>query len=212
MAMQEIISELKMLADVHGGFFFHRKNGILYKDVGSTYEDSALTEMGRQLHKIYAARRLNFPDVLDINLYFTESVMISRAFDEQLLLVLFCDQNINSSTLSVSLRLVIEEHHDELALVVAGSVAAGLKGGAQKLTPQQALEGPLKQPLEKIQRALVDLMGPMAELVYEESLEKWITSGCIEAHQLPELIELIAGEMPDEKKATAFKNSCRTMG
>lgn len=211
MALQEIISELKMMPDVHGGFFFHRKNGILYKDVTPMYEDSVLNDMGRQFTKMYAARRLNFPDVRDINLYFTESAMISRAIDEQLFLVLLCDQNVNSGTLSVSLRLAIEDHGAELALAAEGSVAYGLTGGDQKLSSQQALAGPLKQPLDKIQHVLFDLMGPMAELVYEESLEKWMASGRIGEDLLPEFIELIASELPDVKKAKDFKDRCRNL-
>ncbi len=210
MAMKEIISELKMTPGVLGGFFFHRKNGVLYKDLASVYEVSSLNDMGRQLSKIYAARRLNFPDVRDISLYFTESVMISRAIDEQFFLVLLCDQHVNSSTLSLSIRLIIEEHDDELTLAAAGQHTDALSGGS-KLSPQQVLDGPLRQPLEKIQRMLVEMMGPMAELVYEESLEKWIASGRIGVDVLPEFLEIIASEMPDDKKATAFKDSCRDL-
>jgi hypothetical protein len=209
--MQEIISELKMAPDVHGGFFFHRKNGILYKDMPSLYGVSGINEMGRQLTKIYAARRLNCPDVRDINLYFTGAAMMSHAIDEQFILVLLCDQSVNSSTLSVSVRLAIEEHADELTLAVAEQLSDGLTGGVQMLSPQQTLAGPLKQPLDKIQHLLVDLMGPMAELVYEESLEKWIASGRIGVDLLPEFIELIASELPDVKTAKNFKDRCRNL-
>ncbi len=212
MAMQAIINDLKLLADVHGGFFFHRKSGLLYKDVPSLYEDSRLIDIGRQLTKIYAARCLNFPDVQDINLYFTGSAVLSRSFDEQLFLVLLCDQEVNSSTLSVSLLLAFEEHGEELKMVAQGSVADKASDiRAQPLSPQQILAGPLKQPLEAIQRTLVDLMGPMAALVYEENLEKWIAGGRISVEQLPEFIELIAGEMPDDKKSIAFRDRCRQL-
>lgn len=211
MAMQEIISELKMTPDVLGGFFFHRKNGILYKDMPPLYAESGINDMGRQLTKIYAARRLNYPDVRDINLYFTGAAMISHAIDEQFILVLLCDQSVNSSTLSVSVRLAIEEHNDELTLAVAEQLSDGLTGGAQKLSSQQALAGPLKQPLDKIQHLLVDLMGPMAELIYEESLEKWIASGRIGEDLLPDFIELIASELPDVKKVKDFKDRCRNL-
>jgi hypothetical protein len=212
MAMQEIIGELKLLPDVQGGFFFHRKNGMLYKDVPAVHKDSDLNDMGRQLTKIYAARRLNFPDIRDINLYFTGLAMLSRAIDEQCFLVLLCDQNVNSSTLSVSVRLAIEEHGEALTLAAQEPVSGDLtKGTAQPLSPQQALDGPLKRPLAEIQHTLIDLMGPMAEFVYEENLEKWIARGPIGVNQLPELIELIASDMPDVKKSKDFKDRCRNL-
>jgi hypothetical protein len=212
MAMQLIINELRQMPDVHGGFFFHRKNGLLYKDVPSLSEDSRLSDIGRQFTKIYAARRLNFPDVQDINLYFAGSALLSRAVDEQFFLVLLCDQHVNSSSVSVSLQLAFEEHRDELTSAAQGPVADDTSEiRVQPLSPQQALEGPLKQPLKEIQRTLVDLMGPMAEFVYEENLEKWMAAGRIGVDQLPEFIDLIAGEMPDAKKATAFKDRCRQL-
>lgn len=211
MVMEEILSELKITPGVLGGFFFHRKNGVLCADMPSVYQDSGLNDMGRQLSKIFAARRLTFPEVHDISLYFTESVMISRAIDEQFFLVLLCDQDVNSSTLSVSMHLAIEERDDELSLAAAGKFSDGLSGGAQQLSPQQVLDGPLKQPLEKIQRTLIEMMGPMAELLYEESLERWVAAGRIGVDLLPEFVEMIASEMPDDKKATAFKDSCRDL-
>lgn len=211
MVMEEILSELKITPGVLGGFFIHRKNGVLCADLPSVYQDLNLNDMGRQLSKIYAARRLNFPEVHDIGLYFAEAVMISRAIDEQFFLVLLCDQDVNSSTLSVSMHLAIEEHDDELSLAAAGQLADGLSGGAQQLSSQQVLDGPLKQPLEKIQRTLIEMMGPMAELLYEESLERWVASGRIREELLPEFIELIAREMPDDRKATAFKDACRNI-
>lgn len=211
MAMQKIISELKMMPDVHGGFFFHSKNGLLYKEMPSIYADSVLNDVGRQLAKMYAARRLNFPDICDINLYFTESAVISRAINQQFFLVLLCNQHVNSGTLSVSMCLAIEEHADELNHMATAQPSNSLTGGVQKLSLQQALAGPLKKPLDNIQHALVDLMGPMAALVYEESLEKWIASGRIGMDLLPEFIELIASELPDVKKAKDFKDRCRNL-
>lgn len=211
MVMQEILSELKMTPGVVGGFFFHRKNGVLYQDMTSEHENLNGNDIGRQLNKIYAARRLNFPDVQDINLYFAEAVIVSRAIDDQFILILLCDQDANSSSLSVSLRLAIEEHSEELALAATGQLAEGASTGAQQLSPQEALKGPLKEPLERIQGILVDLMGPMAELVYEESLEQWMGAGRIGVDQLPDFVELIAGELPDIQKAMTFKDRCRNL-
>ena len=211
MAMQEIIRELKRMPDVHGGFFFHRKNGVLYKDVPPLYQDSDLDDIGRQLGKIFAARRLGFPDVFDVNLYFVKSAMLSRAIDEQFFLVLLCDQHVNSSALSVSVRLTIEEHYDVLTGAATEGVADRLTGVEPQPETQATLEGPLRKPLEDIQRILVDMMGPMAEFVYEESLEQWKASGRVGVFVLDEFIDLLAGEMPDAKKAMVFKDRCRNL-
>lgn len=212
MAMLEILSELKMLPDVHGGFFFHSKKGVLYEDIPASYKSPVLDDMGRRLTKLYATRRLYSPDGGDINLYFAESAVVSRAITEQFFLVLLCSRHVNSITLSVSLRLAIEEHADALDQVAAAQTPRSVPGQGARIPGSQQIQiGPLKQYLDQIRHTLVDLMGPMAELVYEESLEKWLASGRTGVDLLPEFIEIIADEIPDTGKATAFRDSCRKL-
>lgn len=209
MVMQTILSELKMVPGVFGGYFFHRKNGILHTDLPPMFKESRLMDMGRQLAKIVAAGRLNFPDARDINLYFDESALVSRVIDEQLCLILLCEPGVNTGMLSMSVRLALEEQLDELKAVAGRGNAVVPSAALQTLTPQQALDGPLKKPLETIQRVLAELMGPMAQLLYEETLEQWVATGRVSAEYVPEFIALLAEELPDAVKANALKNKCR---
>lgn len=211
MVMQTILSELKMVPGVFGGYFFHRKNGIVHTDLPPMFKETRLMDMGRQLAKIVAAGRLNFPEARDINLYFDESALVSRVIDEQLSLILLCEPGVNTGMLSMSVRLALEEQLDELKALAGRGTAAVQTTAPQALTPQQALDGPLKQPLEIIQRVLADLMGPMAQLLYEDTLEQWVAGGRVSTEHLPEFIALLAEELPDTAKAAALKNNCQRL-
>jgi hypothetical protein len=211
MVMQAILSELKMVPGVFGGYFFQRKSGTLHVDLPPMFKDSRLTDIGRHLGKLIAARRMNFPDARDVNLYFDESVLVARVIDEQLFLILLCERSVNTSMLSMSVRLAIEEQTEELRALAARAEPAGKTAIGAPLSPEQALNGPLKEPLEKIRQLMAGLMGPMAELAFEDAQEQWLATGQVGVDQLPAFIALLAEEMPDADKAAALKNGCRNL-
>ena len=205
MVMHGVINELKMVSGVFGGFFFHRKSGLLLSDVPPMFKEPRLNEIGRQLGRVAAARHLNFPDILDINLYFDEIVLVARVVQEKLNLILVCEPSVNTAMLSMAMRIALDGQMGELESLADRLEKGDAAAVDVPLSPEEAIKGPLRLPLESIEQLLAGLMGPMAELIFEETLEKWVAAGKVGLQRLPQLIEMLGEEMADETKASALK-------
>lgn len=207
MAMQAVIKELKMIPGVLGGFFYHRQGGLLFSDLPTLFKEAKLIAIGRQLGRIAATRHLNFPDIIDINLYVEDVIVATRVVQERLNLILICEPSVNTGTLSMAMRIALDEQRGALERLAERLDKEGtLTASDLPLSPEAAVKGPLRGVLEAIEQILADLMGPMAELIFEETLEQWIAAGQADAARLPQLIDMLAGEMADEAKAAALRD------
>ncbi len=203
--MNKLLDELKAVPGVVGGFVLHQREGILVNNLPSFFKESRLLEIGKKLQKIWSAGRMSFPDVSEASLFYEESVLILRAVGEQLFLVLVCEPSINTNMLSMSINLALEDletlEPPPAAAAFEESVAEPLVAAAD---PGELLSGPLAEVLERLQGGLAGVMGPMAELIFEEALEQWCAAGRTTREELPALVEIITAEIGDEQKSERF--------
>ena len=74
------------------------------------------------------------------------------------------------------------------------------------LTVEQLMEsGPLSGTLSKMKDALVKIMGPIAEIVFTDSLNSWMTSGEPSMSSIPLLLDILDSEIGDPEKITNYR-------
>jgi CheY-like chemotaxis protein len=73
-------------------------------------------------------------------------------------------------------------------------------------TVEQLLESsPLSGILSKMKDALVKIMGPIAEIVFTDSLDSWMTSGEPSTSSIPLLLDILDSEIGDPEKITKYR-------
>lgn len=74
-----------------------------------------------------------------------------------------------------------------------------------KLSPSELMEkGPLSVSLSAMQVALAKFLGPMAKIIFEECVEKWLETNAPSKETLPELTRIINQEIDDHDKSIQF--------
>ena len=74
------------------------------------------------------------------------------------------------------------------------------------LTVEQLLESsPLSGTLSKMKDALVKIMGPIAEIVFTDSLDLWMTSGEPSMSSIPLLLDILDSEIGDPEKISNYR-------
>jgi len=53
--------------------------------------------------------------------------------------------------------------------------------------------------------ALVKIMGPIAEIVFTDSLDSWMTSGEPSTSSIPLLLDILDSEIGDPEKITKYR-------
>ncbi len=74
-----------------------------------------------------------------------------------------------------------------------------------QITAEQLLDSdPMAETLHKMKEALGKIMGPIAELVFTDSLNSWIETGQPSPSSLPSLLIILDNEINDPEKVTKY--------
>ncbi len=204
--MNQVIDELKEIQGVIGSVLYSAKQGVIATNLPSLFKVERLAEMGKVLVKIFSTGRMHFSDTNEVSLHYDESVVVVREVGNKLYLFVICDPSFNLSLLTMSLNLIEGELRDMGD--DAGTVT--LMDNPMTTSPQplqtvdQMMSGPLADLLGEMQRDLARIVGPMARIIFEESLERWGQAVNPGKKTLPPLLEFLGEAIGDSEKSTEY--------
>ena len=196
--MQSLIEDLKSIPGVIGACSYQPQKGILDNNLPAIFRKDGLQDTAKQLGKIHAAGRLNFPDLTEIILNYDESIIIFRQMDMEDYLITICDPSINMNLLTMSLNLAIESRK-------------GTTGNKTETTPHQLgtarlLEkGPMAQTLRAMKELLIKIIGPIGDIIFDDSLDNWVRRNGAKKGNLSSLLEAICNEIGDPEKSKEYR-------
>lgn len=193
--MKEIIEDLKDLSGVLGACLYHSQKGVLETNLPSIFTVEKLSDLGRLLKKIHSAGRMNFHDLTDLSLHYDESVILVREIKEDLIIFLLCDPGFNHNLISMSLNLAQQDLKNKQISVVVPPPEKSPSAPAEKVLPV----------LAEIKSHLPKIMGPMADIIFDEMLEIWQEKGNCTVSNLESLVQLLAEEIGNADKVTHFR-------
>lgn len=207
--MQQLVNDLKSIPGVIGACCFDSKNGLMANSLPSLFKQDRLNNIGKLLAKIVSAGRLNFPDLADLLLSYEETTILCRPLGGNLYLVILCDPGVNMNLLTMSLNLALE---DLAVQGDGGSVqAATPQAGGQMQTSSESLmeNSSLAKPLKTMRELLAKIIGPMAGIVFDDTLAQWCASAPPGKNGLPRLLDMLNKEIGDDEKAAKYRDLVR---
>ncbi len=209
--MQQLIDDMKAIPGVIGACTYRSQEGIIDNNLPTLFRGERLHDTARHLAKIHAAGRLNFPDLTEVLLNYEESVVVFRQINSDDFLVTICDPGINMNLLGMSLNLAIEN-----LPATADSTPAPVSPAEEKpaARPSPDLDkllksGPMAQPLQTMQKLLTKVIGPMAKIVFDDALARWVGTSENRKGSLSKLLEIVCQEIGDEEKSREFRELVR---
>ena len=205
--MQQLIDDMKAIPGVIGACTYRSQEGIINNNLPSLFSDERLHNSAKHLAKIHAAGRLNFPDLTEVMVNYEESVVVFRQINLNDHLITFCDPGINMNLLGMSLNLAIEN----LSVQAVENINKSAPKTATKPPNVQALleKGPMAQPLQSMLKLLTKVIGPMAKIVFDEALIRWVATIEDKKGSFSKLLEIVCQEIGDGDKSTEYRNLVR---
>lgn len=212
--MQQALDDLKAIPGVVGAAIFQFPQGILANNLPSIFKPEKLAGIGKLLNKIFSAGRLSFNDLSETSLCYEEATLITREVTEGRYIIVICDPAANMNLLSMSLKMAMEELRLTQARPVAQPQPREAGAGASQETAQPTLttdpeqllaSGPLAAPLKGLEQQLANVIGPMAEILFQEALSEWSQTFQQSMTTLPHLVDLICRDIGDIQKAKQYR-------
>lgn len=197
--MINLIDELKAIPGVVGASIVDANEGIKATNLPAIFKPERLVQVGNHLLELYAAGQLSFKDLTDITLNFEESVVVARVLDKGIVIFVICEPTFNNNLLNMSLNLLQDEFKGRS---YAESAPAEVKTVA---VPQGEVDPQLEELFEKMEKHLGKILGPMAEFIFAEILEKWKTEGAVDFSRITELTNFINLEIVDLDKINHYR-------
>ena len=195
--MKEILDDLKDLSGVIGASLYHSQNGLLATNLPAIFTEDKLTEIGKLLTKLLSAGRMSFPDLTDVSLQYDESTILARELDDTSIIFLFCDPDINQNLITMSLNLLQQELKSQNISTPPPSPPQEAPSTAENVTPV----------LQQIQEQLPNILGPMADIIFDEVVESWRDQGKSTLADVKVLIQLLEEEIDNPDQVSRFRES-----
>ena len=207
--MQQLIDDMKAIPGVIGACTYRSQEGIISNNLPSLFSNDRLNNTARHLAKIHAAGRLNFPDLTEVMVNYEESVIVFRQINVNDHLITICDPGVNMNLLAMSLNLAIEtalngaDNQQQQPAVAKEPVK-------KQINIKQLMEkGPMSAPLQNMSNLLAKVIGPMAKIVFEDSLQRWIDTSEEKKGSLSKLLEIVCQEIGDSEKSKEYRSLVR---
>lgn len=196
--MKKIIDDLKDLSGVLGACLYHGQKGILESNLPAMFTAEKLQDIGSLLMKIQTVGNMNFHDLTDLILQYDESEILVRGVGDNLIVFTLCDPGFNQSLVAMSLNLL---EHELKNYLVQQAEAVPLAVVQESETTPEAVD----EILAEMNTHLLNILGPMAEIIFEESVEDWKEQGKRTVEDLDSLVQMLSDEIGSEDKIAQYK-------
>ncbi len=203
--MKTILEEVGNVAGVTGAFLYHPRKGVVANTLPPLFKEENLAEIGNLLIRIYMAGRKNFSDMTEATLYYQESIVTARAVGNGICLAVFSDPSCKTNLLSMAINMAGREIRRRQVVETETSPAPPAASPTATVTVESLLDDPeLAAPLEAMRSQLSKIVGPMASIIFEDSLDAWIAAGEPTAETLPTLVDILNREIDDPEKCDRY--------
>ncbi len=213
--MEQILNDIECIPGVSGVCCFCPQQGIVAKGSTCAITDHAITSVSRTLFKVFSAGIDSFGgDIKKISLQYNETgIMITEATSEHFL-VIFYNHTLNKNLLGMAITEAVKtfkKHNTGLCAEFPEKHVYPIKAESLSKNKPFVIEDVLNsesvsQALASMEKFLNRIMGPMAAIVFNDTLQIWINK-CRENNNLSmeQLADLLFDEINDSEKIETYK-------
>ncbi|PNU20699.1 hypothetical protein C2E25_05620 [Geothermobacter hydrogeniphilus] len=212
--MQQALDDLKAIPGVVGAAIYQAQQGVLANNLPGLFKPEKLAGMGKLLNKIFSAGRLSFNDLAETSLCYEEATLITREISEGRYIMVICDPAANMNLLSMSLKMALEDLRQPRSAAPAQSAVTPPPTAGQvvdrqspEVKPEELMaKGPLSTPMKGMLQQLANVIGPMAEILFQDALIEWSKTFQVSITNLPHLVDLVCRDIGDNQKAKQYRD------
>ncbi len=203
--MKQILEEIRPVPGVIGGFIYTPREGIRASSLPTVFKTPKLENIGKFVARMFSLGRTSFPDILDLSLYYEESLLMIRELDHGIFLILLGDPSLNMNLLTMTLNLITDDLSQFTGTETPESAPEGDTTPSPEADRALPAEGPLADLLRKMEKALTGVIGPMARILFQDAQNDWVRQEPPAMETLPRLMEILQKEIDDPEKFRDYR-------
>lgn len=206
--------------EISGGFLYSPEIGIYSNQTAGFADDDSLQQVSQKLTKIVSMLSVHFHDTGAIRVTFKDLILFGTPIDEKRWLFLLHQPSLSPGMIKMTVQMALNIIPDEVPQTQISEIshtdnttsASSEKSGNDIVNILLASDSEFNKPLVAIQEELAQHIGPVAELVFRDSLELWASKTTPSLEKLPELLSMLEKEIDDEDDRNVFRDSLKSLG
>jgi len=199
--MKEVLNEIAVLPGVVGSCLFSKERGQIYSGLPPLFTDESILTIANRVTRLVQMGGMVDMDVQTIALRYDIYTIMTMPVDSDTLLVIACESRSNCSLIATTISMLAGELQSRLAKLAKeptpsldSQEIAGKSDTGQEAEKTASL-------LKQVRGALAFVVGPMADMVFDDNVALWTQKKPASPSRLPELIEMLAGEIGNDSAA-----------
>ncbi|WP_027358160.1 hypothetical protein [Desulforegula conservatrix] len=212
--MNRVLEDIECIPGVSGACFYSTQKGIISQKISHEKAKQSIGSVAKILAKMYTGGMESYGNVEKISLKFNEMNFIITMITEKIFLIIIHDEEVNTDLLGLTISENVKSlkahisKNDGTKIVAhpAHSDRSPPKSGNQ-LSIETAIKAePVTQTLCAMEKMLNKVMGPMASIVFNDTLQTWIKdSREQDSFSIDKLACLLFEEINDPEKIVIYK-------
>lgn len=203
--MKDVLNEIDVLPGVVGSCLFSRERGRIYSGLPPLFTEEAILTIVNRVTRLVQMSGMVEMDVQTIALRYDVYTIMTMPVDSETLLIIACESRSNCSLIATTISMLAGELKSRLAKHTAPIPE-------KKETPVKSDGGQDAEKtaslLKQLRGALAFVVGPMADMVFDDNVALWTQNKPASTSRIPELIELLSGEIGGDS-AAEFKEKIK---
>lgn len=203
------------LPEVSGGFLYSIEKGVYANQTSDFAGDASIEKICSKLINIVSMLTEHYQDTGGIRVSFKEYILYGTQIAPDHWLFLLHQPSLSTGmikmTVGMAMNIEAEESptHAPEAPSQENSPAptenTTSDAGESIMDILLAPESELRDPLSNMEEQLAHFIGPVAGLIFKDSVEAWARNGTPSMENFPALLDMIENEIDDEDDSIAFR-------
>lgn len=201
--MKDVFKEIAVLPGVAGSCLFSKSRGNICSELPADFSDDRIRDVAHHCSRLMQMAEVAGLGLQVLALRFDRFTLLAMPVDKDTSLLTVCDAESNCSLVATTISMLAGDLASWLGSSRSGPGRDGTP--APSTPPVEAITEELSPLLQGIGEALAFAIGPVADLVLEDHLDRWRRKGPQTRTRLGELVEMLSEEIDDEESIAEFK-------
>lgn len=201
--MTSIIHELLTLPGVLGSCVVDKDKQVLLANLPHGFDETMATEVASNVNRIIQMAGMKGMQPQTISIHYNKFILLTLAIDDSAFLVIQCKPGCNTPLITTTASMLAPEISKGLANAEIKpehtAAAAAPQGTKEAMTPETI------QALESIKQSLFATVGPIADMLFDDCVERWTESNQGNLSRIFELAGYISSELDNPEMFQEFK-------
>lgn len=212
------------LPEISGGFLYSPEKGVYSNQTAGLADDFSLQQISIKFAKIISMMSAHFQDTSAIRVFFKDLVLCGTEIENNQWLFLLHKPSLSPGMIRMTVQIALNSVQDEPTQIIANQTEAP-QDISTSVSNETIVDVPsedvidtllapgseLREPLLHIQSLLAEYIGPVAELVLQDSVEEWALTSSPSLDSFPKLISMMEEEIDDEDDRKEFSEKLQSM-